>query len=314
MTKIDKAKGCLMGQVAGDSLGSLVEFMTPVMIKTRYPNGLTDLQDGGVWETLSGQATDDSEMAITLARSIIRNSNYNQFEVLKSYQRWLNSKPFDCGITISKALNGIKSEHSQANGALMRVAPIGILGANFSFSDITDWAKKDAELTHINNVCVQTNILFASVIADAISQTITPLDLYTTLLQRAKDINADLSIMSVIEEAKTQPPSDYLEKQGWVLIAFHNAIWHMLNSKNPYQAIVDTASQGGDTDTNSAICGALMGAIYGIEAFPMQWQNAVLNCKPSEKIKGVKRPRPQEYWTCDIFDIAEQLLMIHPVK
>jgi ADP-ribosyl-[dinitrogen reductase] hydrolase len=68
---LSRAQGCLLGQLAGDSLGSLVEFKTPEQIKRLYPRGVRKLAGGGTFNTIAGQPTDDSEMALMLARSII---------------------------------------------------------------------------------------------------------------------------------------------------------------------------------------------------------------------------------------------------
>jgi ADP-ribosylglycohydrolase len=68
---LGRAQGCLLGQLAGDSLGSLVEFQSPDEIRRRYPNGVRELADGGTWGTIAGQPTDDSEMALSLARTLI---------------------------------------------------------------------------------------------------------------------------------------------------------------------------------------------------------------------------------------------------
>ena len=61
-----RAQGCFLGQLAGDALGSLVEFQTPEQIRQAYPNGVQELVDGGTWNTIAGQPTDDSEMALLL--------------------------------------------------------------------------------------------------------------------------------------------------------------------------------------------------------------------------------------------------------
>ena len=45
--QVDRAQGCLLGQLAGDALGSLVEFQSPDDICRNYPNGVRDLADGG---------------------------------------------------------------------------------------------------------------------------------------------------------------------------------------------------------------------------------------------------------------------------
>ena len=66
--KTSRAQGCLLGQLAGDALGSLVEFQSPEEIHRSYPEGVRELADGGTWNTIAGQPTDDSEMALLLAR------------------------------------------------------------------------------------------------------------------------------------------------------------------------------------------------------------------------------------------------------
>src|SRR5437879_11248098 len=101
---LSRAQGCLLGQLAGDSLGSLVEFQSPQEIRRRYPNGIRQLEDGGTWGTLAGQATDDSEMALVLARMLIKQRRYDVAEARKAYVFWLNSGPFDCGSTVSSGL------------------------------------------------------------------------------------------------------------------------------------------------------------------------------------------------------------------
>ena len=68
---VDHAKGCLFGQLVGDNLGSLVEFRNEQEIARLYPDGVADLSDGGQWDLLAGQATDDSELALTLARTLL---------------------------------------------------------------------------------------------------------------------------------------------------------------------------------------------------------------------------------------------------
>ncbi len=66
---LERAQGCLLGQLAGDALGSLVELQKPEQIRREYPNGVRELADGGTWNTIAGQPTDDSEMALLLART-----------------------------------------------------------------------------------------------------------------------------------------------------------------------------------------------------------------------------------------------------
>ncbi len=155
-----RAQGCLLGQLAGDALGSLVEFQSPADIQHSYPGGVRELADGGTWNTVAGQPTDDSEMALLLARMLVKNGSYDPEDARKEYQYWLSSDPFDCGMTISAGLRGNPNPDSQANGAMMRISPLGIFGTNFELNQVAEWAMQDAVLTHPNLICQHANALF----------------------------------------------------------------------------------------------------------------------------------------------------------
>ncbi len=133
---ISRAQGCLLGQLVGDALGSLVEFKTAKQILQVYPDGVREIVNGGTWNTLAGQPTDDSEMALLLTRLLIREETYNPAYALQEYQYWLSSKPFDCGMAIARGLSGQPDATSQANGALMRITPLGIFGAKHSLNKV----------------------------------------------------------------------------------------------------------------------------------------------------------------------------------
>ncbi len=154
MNRIHRAQGCLLGQIAGDSLGSLVEFSPPDEILQAYPDGLRALSDGGVWGTIAGQPTDDSEMALALGRVLVEQGTYSQKAARRAYVDWKLSEPFDIGQAISKGLSQSEDgrDHrdwdSQANGALMRVSPLGIFGANHDRDMVVEWAVRDAAITH----------------------------------------------------------------------------------------------------------------------------------------------------------------------
>ena len=74
---LSRAQGCLLGQLAGDALGSLVEFKSPECIRRTYPEGVRELADGGTFNTMAGQPTDDSEMALLLARHFVQRGTYD---------------------------------------------------------------------------------------------------------------------------------------------------------------------------------------------------------------------------------------------
>jgi ADP-ribosylglycohydrolase len=165
---ISRTQGCLFGQLAGDALGSLVEFQTPDQIRRSYPAGVRELADGGTWNTLAGQPTDDFEMALMLARMLVKDGQYEADTARHAYVLWLESGPFDCGRTVYSGLRGTPLTDSQANGARMRVSPLGIFCACRSLAEVGSWARQDAALTHPDPVCQQANALFAMAIAYAV--------------------------------------------------------------------------------------------------------------------------------------------------
>ena len=71
--------------------------------------------------------------------------------------------------------------------------------------------------------------------------------------------------------------------------------------------MIETVSEGGDTDTNAAIVGALLGAAQGRAAVPDQWRRMVLSCRAADLL-GAPEPRPQTYWADDLLELAEGLL------
>ena len=318
MTTIDKAfansdslaraQGCLLGQLAGDALGSLVEFESPDQIRRQYPDGVWDLADGGTWNTIAGQPTDDSELALSLARVLVRVGRYDREEAREVYVSWLDSEPFGCGATIDSGLRGHPNPDSQANGAMMRISPLGIFGARHALSDVAEWAQQDAELTHPNPVCQQANALFAMAIADAIRSARSAAEVHHRIAEWAKERDADTSLLNVIRRSASFPPKDYLQQQGWVLIAFHNALWQLLHASTLEEAVVDTVMRGGDTDTNAAICGALLGAVHGREAIPARWTECLRKCRPFAGQAHVFRPRPERFWPVDALELAECLV------
>jgi ADP-ribosylglycohydrolase/protein-tyrosine phosphatase len=305
---LSRAEGCLLGQLAGDSLGSLVEFEAPNQIRRKYPDGVRELADGGTWGTIAGQPTDDSEMALMLARMLIKHRRYAQEEARKAYVFWLDSHPFDCGNTVSAGLHGRPNRDSQANGALMRISPLGIFCSRFDPERTAEYARQDAALTHPHPVCLQANTLFTMAIADAISRRKRPKKVYDDLKQRAIGMRVEKPLMNAILEAAESVPADYVHQQGWVLIAFQNALWQLLHAPTLEEGVVDTVMRGGDTDTNAAIAGALLGAVHGRDAIPNQWVQKILSCRPNSGTPGVRHPRPESFWPVDALQIARDLL------
>ena len=198
------------------------------------------------------------------------------------YALWFDSAPFDYGGTTAQALlpalaalrrgadateiaeaaRSAADRESQANGALMRVSPLGILTHAMDPSTAAELARKDAALTH-------------AVATGSDSKTT-----YEFTLNWAMDQSSiHPTVWQCLCAAQDHPPAEYLRQPGWVLIALQNAFWQLLHASTLESGVVDTIMRGGDTDTNAAIAGALLGAVYGVEAVPAQWRDVLSSCR-----------------------------------
>ncbi len=169
---------------------------------------------------------------------------------------------------------------------------MGIFGANHAPELVAEWARQDAAITHPHPVCQQANALFTMAIAHAVRQGCDGRDLYEQIVAWAEDVTVDGSLREAVRGAGESPPADYVHQQGWVLTAFRNALWQLLHAPNLEEAVVDTVMRGGDTDTNAAICGALLGAVHGRNAVPANGSNPCSNAAPQRDSRMCAIPGP----------------------
>jgi ADP-ribosylglycohydrolase/fructose-1,6-bisphosphatase/inositol monophosphatase family enzyme len=318
-----RAQGSLLGQLAGDSLGGLVEFTSLTSIQQQYPDGVRELHDGGHWGLLAGQPTDDSELALLLARTLVQEGTYDPGAVLEAYVRWCHDPgTFDIGGTIGPALRAaargqtrserlrLIEEHGardrQSDGSLMRISPLGIFAAGQPEQAGT-WARQESRLTHPNSVCQDACAAFVAGIAAGIARGGGPQTCYAAALAEAARPGFQPRVRETLERARYEPPADYQTNLTWVLIALQNAFYQLLHASTLEQGVVNTIMCGGDTDTNAAIVGALLGAAHGREAIPRRWLHALLSCRPLAGT-ATRHPRAACYWPVDALELAEAVL------
>jgi len=222
-----RAQGCLLGQLAGDSLGALEEFQSGGTLRRRYPAGLRLLRDGGCWGLLAGQPTDDSELALMLARALVARGGYDDDAVARAYSFWYKSRPFDVGMATRQALSGIQAEvapaeqaraaaskKTQANGSLMRISPLGIFGHALDPYDLADLARRDSSLTHPHLICREACAVYAVAVARAVGRGGTPEQVYRDTLAWAEDACGDESVLAALKDAERRPPRGLRDPPG----------------------------------------------------------------------------------------------------
>jgi len=227
----------LIALACGDAYGSYFELEG--LIGSKFDINL--LPDVSVKKVI----TDDTKMALILFE------HFNKYEKIKSkvlfnsYQKWaLTDGSIDgIGYHTSKILlnNGLNKD-SQGNGALMRVIPFGIelIKRGYSFEDAVFLMNKDSKLTHKNETIFMINRL-------ALDISINGLDILN------KEMYQDILL-------KLKPGCT-----AWVINTFYIVLKTLKMKLSFMKGFKYIVSQGGDTDTNCAIYGAIKGAKENIE-------------------------------------------------
>jgi fructose-1,6-bisphosphatase/inositol monophosphatase family enzyme/ADP-ribosylglycohydrolase len=298
-----RAQGCLLGQVAGDSLGGLTAAARgePMAAKA------TRLEDGGRGQRLAGQPSADTELALALARSILAKGEYEADRALAAYTDWLRSEPFDGGGATGAALAGGPSPDSQANGSLMRGGPLALYAQALPAARAVELAQRDSGLTHPHPVCRDAVAALVVAIHHALGAGDGPEPAHRAALSWARTAGAARPVVEALEAAPATPPVCDGESPSFVLIALGNAFHELLNAPSLVEGLVATVRRGGDADHNAAVAGALLGAVHGREAIPAQWRQMILSCRPHPL--RTARPRPMACWPVDVLELSERLLL-----
>jgi ADP-ribosyl-[dinitrogen reductase] hydrolase len=262
---INRAKAAYIGFAIGDALGATTEFMTSNEIKKVY--GVHKNIVGGGWLHLkAGNITDDTEMCIYMADSIIESGYFTTENVAKYFLKWMQHKPIDIGQTVRRGLVNFKitnncvspySEYSAGNGACMRNLPI-ILYTLKDWQHFRELTLSQCHITH-NNIHS---------------------DLITLILGEITKhliVYADKTMASSIAEKFIYEHPSYSfkkyngENSGYIVDTFKTVMYHFLKYDNFYDTLVSVVNIGGDSDTNGALAGMLAGALYNLNGIPKRW-------------------------------------------
>jgi ADP-ribosylglycohydrolase len=311
-----KCHGVLLGQAIGDALGTTVEFADPQEIAGRNPaDGWPERIVGkGPFHMKAGQVTDDTELALALARSLVAEGRYDDDAVAKAYVAWLASEPWDHGNATWRAFNPERlpeagasfsafiraraDQQTQANGSLMRISPLAVWGHGLPRLELARLAARDSTLSHPSAPCQAACGVFTATIAEALNSSKSGPELAAWAMDFAKSSELTRPVVPWLEAARLTPPPFENAKQGWVRVAFTTAFFHLEHAASFEAALKQVVRAGGDTDTNGAIAGALLGARFGEAGIPQAWRTSVLACVPD-------RPRP--FHCTDLLALADAL-------
>jgi ADP-ribosyl-[dinitrogen reductase] hydrolase len=263
---ISRARAAFIGMAIGDALGAPAEFMTRGEIKDKY--GVLQEMVGGGWLRLKpGQVTDDTDMALCIARGIAKAGGWSLTGIADNFAAWLKSKPIDVGDTCRRGirnymLNGVLETQPNnwdgGNGAAMRMLPVAL----FTVGDadlLERCARQQAHLTH------------NQVISDAACITLGSLVHLALTGRSLRRMRREVDEMVVKYPSFGFDPYKGLAT-GYVVDTMQTVFHCLFRSRSFEGCVIDTVNQGGDADTTGAIAGALAGAYYGEESIPARWR------------------------------------------
>lgn len=262
---LDRARAAFIGMAIGDALGATVEFMTKTEIAAQYGT-FQDIVGGGWLRLKAGQVTDDTEMALCIARAIIRTQAWSVEAIADNFAAWLKGRPVDCGDTCRKGirrymvhgtLESPPNEWDAGNGAAMRLLPAAI----YALPDgqlLKKYTLEQAHITHNNPVSDAACLCLGEMI-------------HLALLGASKN-----RLRREVDGLVARFPTFYFEPYrglatGYVVDTLQTVFHWLFRGRNFEECLTGTVNQGGDADTTGAICGMLAGAYYGMEGLPQRW-------------------------------------------
>ena len=290
----DRARGVMLGVVVGNLLGLSVEGWSERRIKERYPGGLRDIRPSELAKPLD----DDPAQSVELAEALLEGGDLvERFTARLVAWSLLNGRGM--GGTTRQAINQLKDKvpppvaayavyrakgEIAPNGGIMRCAPVALARRRHPELLVRDTADTCA-VSHYAPAsqwsCVVVNASIAVLVGGGVP------DLQKLLTAARADGCPDL--VAVAEGAGV--PNRLLENvmrgrtaagdakwmrgnqgpKGHTLLTMQAGLWAATTPLSFEQALVELVNSGGDTDTNGALAGAVLGARYGATSIPQRW-------------------------------------------
>ncbi|MCF8479311.1 MAG: ADP-ribosyl-[dinitrogen reductase] hydrolase [Rhodospirillum sp.] len=277
-TPHDRALGAYLGLAVGDALGATVEFMTPGEIATQY--GLHRKMIGGGWLRLKpGQVTDDTEMCLSLGRSLANKGTFNAADICEEFALWLKAKPVDVGNTCRRGIRRYMNEGTTVtpyhegdagNGAAMRNLPVALATLGRP-EELETWTLEQAHITHNHPLSDAATLMFGRMVHMLIAG------------EGMKACREEAN--RLVAHHRTFRFEPYKGQSSAYIVDTVQTVLHYYFVTDSFKScVIQTVNQGGDADTTGALVGMLAGATYGVHAIPYGWL-AKLDTKVEREIR-----------------------------
>ncbi|MFF4019122.1 ADP-ribosylglycohydrolase family protein [Streptomyces sp. NPDC001843] len=281
--RVERAVGSVVGSAVGDALGAPFEFGPEGAFSARFPRSGQggEMCGGGGWDP--GEATDDTQMAVLTAESLLERGGLDPPDVFRRFRRWAAADPKDIGLQteavlgsgdpwdLAAALHFQSSQRAAGNGALMRAAPSAVRFATLGRQATMDAARRLSALTHGDRAAWEGTAVFHDLVRAAVDGG----DPLAAVPETLRAVHPDHRERYAVVLAPDWHPDLATEFNGAVWPCLGSAVWALRTTSSYEEAVRAAVDLGGDTDTVAAVTGGLAGAVYGIRAVPARWTEAL---------------------------------------
>ena len=288
MDRLDRARGTLLGLACGDALGRPVEGWPRSRIAAEYDR-LTEMHGDGAHGLSPGAITDDTELALCLARSLAASDGFDADDAAARFTRWFEGDPTGIGGMTRRVLSRLATEvdwqtaaeevwrrspegQNAGNGSVMRCAPLAVRFAD-DLDRLVAASKTSSRLTHWDPRCTHGCAALNLVVAGFLRAEADPVD--WALARLEDDVPGEVRV--ALEEAAATDDPTMLPVTGYVVDTLEAGVGHARLAEDAETAVVSAVNNGGDTDTVGAVAGAVAGARFGASGLPERWLDVLEN-------------------------------------
>jgi ADP-ribosyl-[dinitrogen reductase] hydrolase len=281
---VERYRGTMVGLAVGNALGIEVEGLSPDELRALLGDRLGEIparERDRPWD-------DDVAQAVILAEALLGGDGLDIDDLAGRLVRWAKESGRGMGVLTGQVLARLArgtpaSEAARAvwdegnrtsagNGAVMRCPPVALRWSEDRARLVAE-TLVSASVTHADPRCGWTAVALNLAIADLLhGREVDLVGLASAASEMPAEVSAAIMAMRTasLEDLDLSGPA-----MGYTVKTMQVGLWAACTEHQLEDALVTVIAAGGDTDTNGAVAGAVLGARHGIEAIPARWRDAI---------------------------------------